>query len=200
MKMCFPAGERGRKTEWNYETMINFSNCVKKSSFLVHRMNYNLIRQFLIVTFNEIFCKLSLFLFYGTPAKYIASGNSWWLLWPKCWLETEFDYRFRLRFSLLIQLILSKCAHQQCLIFAVAFVVRNSCVSKIQKKISKTSKNQIHKNNWSRLGTLWIVMESESKRAKFCQPRRRVKFKAGSEVPNHSLVYYIFWRREKIWR
>ena len=76
----------------------------------------------------------------------------------------------------------------------------SSCVSKIQNKRSKTSKNQIHKNNWSRLGTLWIVMESESKRAKFCQPRRRVKFKAGSEVPNHSLVYYIFWRREKIWR
>ena len=74
--MCFSAGERGRKTEENYKTMINFSNCVKKSSFLVHRMNYNLIRQFLIVTFNEIFCKLSLILFYGTPAKYIASGNS----------------------------------------------------------------------------------------------------------------------------
>ena len=107
--MCFPAGERGRKTEWSYETMINFSNFVKKSSFLVHRMNYNSIRQFLIVTFNEIFCKLALFLFYGTPAKYIASGNSWWLLWPKCWLETKFDCRFRLRFSWLIQLILCKC-------------------------------------------------------------------------------------------
>ena len=75
-------------------------------------MNYNLIRQFLIVTFNEIFCKLALFLFYGTPAKYIASGNSWWLLWPKCWLETKFDCRFRLRFSWLIQLILCKCALQ----------------------------------------------------------------------------------------
>ena len=109
--MCFPAGERGRKTEWNYETTIKFSNCVKKSSFLVHRMSYNLIRQFLNVAFNEIFCKLVLFLFYGTTAEYIASG-SWWLLWPKCWLETEFNCRLRLRFSLMIQLNHSKCVEQ----------------------------------------------------------------------------------------
>ena len=40
--------------------MIKFSNCVKKSSFLVHRMSYNLIRQFLNVAFNEILCKLVL--------------------------------------------------------------------------------------------------------------------------------------------
>ena len=89
--------------------MIKFSNCVKKSSFLVHRMSYNLIRQFLNVTFNEIFCKLALFLFYGTPAEYITSGYSWWLLWPKCQLEPEFDCRFRLRFSKLIQLNQTNC-------------------------------------------------------------------------------------------
>ena len=91
--------------------MIKFSNCVKKSSFLVHRMSYNLIRQFLNVAFNEIFCKLVLLLFYGTTAEYIASG-SWWLLWPKCWLETEFNCRLRLRFSLMIQLNHSKCVEQ----------------------------------------------------------------------------------------
>ena len=89
--------------------MIKFRHFAKISSNIFHIICQNLIRQFLKVTFNEIFCKLALFLFYGTPAYYIASGNSCWLLWPKCWLETEFDNRFRLRFSLLIQLILSKC-------------------------------------------------------------------------------------------
>ena len=80
--------------------------------------------------------------------------------------------------------------------------IRRAQLVRIQnpKEEIRNVQNQIHKNNWSRLGTLWIVMESESKKAKFCKPRRRVKFKAGSEVPNHSLVYYIFWRREKIWR
>ena len=89
--------------------MIIFRHFAKISSNIFHIICQNLIRQFLKVTFNEIFCKLALFLFYGTPAYYIASGNSCWLLWPKCWLETEFDNRFRLRFSMLIQLILGKC-------------------------------------------------------------------------------------------
>ena len=89
--------------------MIIFRHFDKISSNIFHIICQNLIRQFLKVTFNEIFCKLSLFLFYGTPAYYIASSNSCWLLWPKCWLETEFDNRLRLRFSLLIQLILGKC-------------------------------------------------------------------------------------------
>ena len=70
---------------------------------------YNLFRQFFNVTFNEIFCILAFFLFYGTPAEYIASGNSWWLLWPKCWLETEFDFRFRLRFSQFNQVNQTNC-------------------------------------------------------------------------------------------
>ena len=74
-----------------------------------HSLGHNFIRQFLNVTFNEIFCLLALFLFYGTTAKYFASGNTWWLLWPKCWLETEFDYRFGLRFSKMILNWFSKC-------------------------------------------------------------------------------------------
>ena len=75
--------------------MIKFRHFTKISSNIFHIICQNLIRQFLKVTFNEIFCKLVLFLFYGTPAYYIASGNSCWLLWPKCWLETEFDNRLR---------------------------------------------------------------------------------------------------------
>ena len=94
---------------YNYETAIKIRHCDKIWRSAVHIIAHNFFRQFLNVTFNEIFCLLVLFLFYGTIAKYIASGNSWWLLWPKCWLETEFDYRLRLRFSLLIQLILGKC-------------------------------------------------------------------------------------------
>ena len=94
---------------YNYETAIKIRHCDKIWRSAVHIIAHNFFRQFLNVTFNEIFCLLALFLFYGIRAKYIASGNSWWLLWPKCWLETEFDYRLRLRFSLLIQLILSKC-------------------------------------------------------------------------------------------
>ena len=93
--------------------MIKFRHFAKISSNIFHIICQNLIRQFLKVTFNEIFCQLVLFLFYGTPAYYIASGNSYWLLWPKCWLETEFDNRLRLRFSLLIQLILGKCAKKR---------------------------------------------------------------------------------------
>ena len=38
-------------------------------------ITHNLFRQFWNVTFNEIFCKLVLFLFYGTTAEYIASGS-----------------------------------------------------------------------------------------------------------------------------
>ena len=94
---------------YNYETAIKIRHCDKIWRSAVHIIAHNFFRQFLNVTFNEIFCLLALFLFYGIRAKYIASGNSWWLLWPKCWLETEFDYRLRLRFSLLIQLILSRC-------------------------------------------------------------------------------------------
>ena len=94
---------------WNYKTTLKIRHFDKIWRFAVHIITHNFFRQFLNVTFNEIFCLLTLFLFYGTTAKYFASGNTWWLLWPKCWLETEFDYRFRLRFSLLIQLILSKC-------------------------------------------------------------------------------------------
>ena len=89
--------------------MIKFRHFAKISSNIFHIICQNLIRQFLKVTFNEIFCKLALFLFYGTPAEYIASGNSWWLLWPKCWLETEFDFRFRLRFSQFNQLNQTNC-------------------------------------------------------------------------------------------
>ena len=89
--------------------MIKFRHFTKISSNIFHIICQNLIRQFLKVTFNEIFCKLTLFLFYGTPAYYIASGNSCWLLWPKCWLETEFDCRFRLRFSQLNQLNQTNC-------------------------------------------------------------------------------------------
>ena len=79
--------------------MAKVRHCVWVSPSSILTIAHNLFRQFLNVTFNENFCKLALFLFYGTPAEYIASGNSWWLLWPKCWLETEFDFRFRLRFS-----------------------------------------------------------------------------------------------------
>ena len=42
----------------------------------------------------------------------------------KCWLETEFDCRFRLRFSLLIQLILGKCG-PACKQAAVGINVQN---------------------------------------------------------------------------
>ena len=78
----------------------------------IHAITRNFFRQFLNVTFNEIFCKLALFLFYGTRAEYIASGNSCWLLWPKCWLETEFDCRFELRFSLRINWIIATVRSQ----------------------------------------------------------------------------------------
>ena len=39
-----------------------------------------------------------------------------WLLWPKCWLETEFDCRFGLRFIQLIQLNQSNCDIQSALL------------------------------------------------------------------------------------
>ena len=112
--------------------MIKFRHFAKISSNIFHIICQNLIRQFLKVTFNEIFCKLVLFLFYGTPAYYIASGNSCWLLWPKCWLETEFDNRLRLRFSLLIQLILGKCVlffkfQQDCFVFIFYRVISLTC-------------------------------------------------------------------------
>ena len=71
--------------------MIKFSNCVKKSSFLVHRMSYNLIRQFLNVTFNEIFCKLALFLFYGTPAK---SELFYHMARNRIWLQIQAEIQF----------------------------------------------------------------------------------------------------------
>ena len=58
--------------------MIKFRNFAKISSCIFHIICQDLIRQFLNVTFNEIFCKLALFLFYGTPAEYIASGNNPW--------------------------------------------------------------------------------------------------------------------------
>ena len=90
--------------------MAKVRNCVWVSLSSILTIAHNLFRQFLNVTFNEIFCILALFLFYGTPAEYIASGNSWWLLWPKCWLETEFDCRFRLRFSQFNQLNQTNCA------------------------------------------------------------------------------------------
>ena len=91
-------------------TMAKVRNCVWVSPSSILTIAHNLFRQFLNVTFNEIFCILALFLFYGTPAEYIASGNSWWLLWPKCWLETEFDCRFRLRFSQFNQVNQTNCA------------------------------------------------------------------------------------------
>ena len=44
---------------------------------------HNLFRQFLNVTFNEIFCILAFFLFYGTPAKSelfeVLARNRIWL-------------------------------------------------------------------------------------------------------------------------
>ena len=89
--------------------MAKVRNCVWVSPSSILTIAHNLFRQFLNVTFNEIFCILALFLFYGTPAEYIASGNSWWLLWPKCWLETEFDFRFRLRFSQFNQVNQTNC-------------------------------------------------------------------------------------------
>ena len=54
--------------------MIKFRHFAKISSNIFHIICQNLIRQFLKVTFNEIFCKLALLLFYITPAEYIASG------------------------------------------------------------------------------------------------------------------------------
>ena len=75
---------------------------------VIHANTHNLFRQFLNVTFNEIFCKLALFLFNGTPAN-ITSGYSWWLLWPKCQLEPEFDCRFRRKFSQQNQLNQTNC-------------------------------------------------------------------------------------------
>ena len=80
----------------NYNlTMAKVRNCVWVSTSSILPTAHNLFRQFLNVIFDEIFCKLALFLFYGTPAKYIASGNSWWLLWPKflnwIWLQIQAD-------------------------------------------------------------------------------------------------------------
>ena len=49
--------------------MINFRHFAKISSNIFYIICQNLVRQFLKVTFNEIFCILALFLFYGTPAK-----------------------------------------------------------------------------------------------------------------------------------
>ena len=89
--------------------MAKVRNCVWVSPSSILTIAHNLFRQFLNVTFYEIFCKLVLFLFYGAPAEYITSGYSWWLLWPKCQLEPEFDCRFRLRFSKLIQLNQTNC-------------------------------------------------------------------------------------------
>ena len=116
---------------WTWDgNMIKFRHFTKISSNIFHIICQNLIRQFLKVTFNEIFCKLTLFLFYGTPAYYIASGNSCWLLWPKCWLETEFDYRLRLRFSLLIQLILGKCeTHRSAGSATLVVMIGSNCVN-----------------------------------------------------------------------
>ena len=116
--------------------MIIFRHFDKISSNIFHIICQNLIRQFLKVTFNEIFCKLALFLFYGTPAYYIASGNSCWLLWPKCWLETEFDCRFGLRFSQLIQLNQSNCVRPQFCTFLEKNVFEWSLCSKFVTSIS----------------------------------------------------------------
>ena len=49
--------------------MINFRHFAKISSNIFYIICQNLVRQFLKVTFNEIFSILALFLFYGTPAK-----------------------------------------------------------------------------------------------------------------------------------
>ena len=63
--------------------MIKFRNFAKVSSYIFHIICQNLIRQFLNVTFNEIFCKLALFLFYGTPAELVLpevlARNRIWL-------------------------------------------------------------------------------------------------------------------------
>ena len=55
--------------------MIIFRHFDKISSNIFHIICQNLIRQFLKVTFNEIFCKLALFLFNGTPPQSTPSGS-----------------------------------------------------------------------------------------------------------------------------
>ena len=111
------------------KTMAKVRNCVWVSPSSILTIAHNLFRQFLNVTFNEIFCILVLFLFYGTPEEYIASGNSWWLLWPKCWLETEFDFRFRLRFSQFNQVNQTNCVN---LVFIPHQNISNSFVRKVE--------------------------------------------------------------------
>ena len=54
---------------YNYETAIKIRHCDKIWRSAVHIIAHNFFRQFLNVTFNEIFCLLALFLFYGTPSK-----------------------------------------------------------------------------------------------------------------------------------
>ena len=44
-------------------------------------ITHNLFRQFWNVTFNEIFCKLVLFLFYGTPAEFRIQNSEF--KWPE---------------------------------------------------------------------------------------------------------------------
>ena len=58
-------------------------HCVKKLRSKLHILAHNFVPQILNVTFNEIFCILALFLFYGTPAKSelfeVLARNRIWL-------------------------------------------------------------------------------------------------------------------------
>ena len=47
--------------------MTKVSNCVWRSTSAIHPIAHNLFCQFWNVTFNQIFCKLILMLFYGIP-------------------------------------------------------------------------------------------------------------------------------------
>ena len=72
--------------------MIKFRNFAKISSYIFHIICQNLIRQFLNVTFNEIFCKLALFLFYGTPAEFrVISPSGLSRIWLQIQAEIQLD-------------------------------------------------------------------------------------------------------------
>ena len=56
----------------------------------IHPISHNFFRQFCNVTFNQIFCKLVLFLFNGTPPYYTPSGsNGLAILALKCQLASS---------------------------------------------------------------------------------------------------------------
>ena len=71
--------------------MINFRHFAKISSNIFYIICQNLVRQFLKVTFNEIFCILALFLFYGTPAK---SELFYHMARNRIWLQIQAEIQF----------------------------------------------------------------------------------------------------------